>query len=186
MWGIDMDRNHQRAWSGRLKRRQPPLPLRPRRGFARIAALTRGFTLFELLVVMMILAMVTAVTLPSIGGRLGAARERTAARDLATVLRQTRGAAIAGNRDLALTIDTNALTYATDGRPAHHLPEGLNVSLFAAETERLGRTAGRIRFFPDGSSTGGEVTLTSVKQAYLVRVDWLTGRVDVVEAGNGG
>lgn len=146
----------------------------------------RGFTLFEVLVVMLIVALVAAASAPVISGRLGGVQQRTAARDLATVLRQTRGAAIAENRDLALAIDTETHTYAIEGGPPRHLPESLSVSLFAAETERLGPTAGQIRFFPDGSSTGGEVTLAAAQQQYVVRVDWLTGRVEVVEAGDEG
>lgn len=143
-----------------------------------------GFTLFELVVVMLIMALVAGIGATAIGGRLSATRERTAASDLATVLRQTRSAAINSNRDLALAVDTQSNAYAIDGGPVRQLPEGLTVSLFAAETERLGRTAGRIRFFPDGSSTGGEVTLAAANRAYVVRVDWLTGRVDVVEASD--
>ena len=42
---------------------------------------------------------------------------------------------------------------------------------------------GRIRFFPDGSSTGGRVTLTSDERLYHVDVDWLTGQVRVRGAG---
>lgn len=141
----------------------------------------RGFTLFELLVVMLILALVAVATAPALTGTLSSTRERTAAHDLATTLRQTRGAAIAGNRDLALAIDTEAHTYAVDGERVRQLPDSVTVSLFAAQTEQVGRTAGRIRFFPDGSSTGGEVTLATASRRYVVRVDWLTGRVDVTE-----
>ena len=34
-------------------------------------------------------------------------------------------------------------------------------------------------FFPDGSSTGGRITLRSEVSAYRVDVDWLTGQVRV-------
>ncbi len=147
----------------------------------------RGFTLFELLVVMLILALVAAASLPTISGRLAAVQERTAARDLASGLRQTRGAAIAGNREMALAIDTEAHTYAMEGGPVRELPASVELSLYTAETERIGRAAGRIRFFPDGSSTGGEVTLDARSGQYVVRVDWLSGRVDISEdRGHGG
>lgn len=157
---------------------------RVRQSAAALPDATAGFTLFELVVVMLIMALVAGVGATAIGGRLAATQERTAARDLATVLRQTRSAAIASNHDLALAIDTQSHAYAIDGGAVRQLPESVSVSLFAAETERVGRTAGRIRFFPDGSSTGGEVTLAAANRAYVVRVDWLTGRVDVVEADN--
>jgi general secretion pathway protein H len=141
----------------------------------------RGFTLLELLVVMLILALVAAAAAPALTGSLAATQERAAAQDLATVLRQTRGAAIAGNRDLALAIDTEAHSYAVDGGRVRPLPDSVTISLFIAQTEQLGRTGGRIRFFPDGSSTGGEVTLAAASRRSVIRVDWLTGRVDVSE-----
>ena len=41
---------------------------------------------------------------------------------------------------------------------------------------------GAIRFFPDGSSTGGRITLSTDRLAYLVDVDWLTGKIHLLEA----
>ena len=38
---------------------------------------------------------------------------------------------------------------------------------------------GAIRFYPDGSSTGGRITVASGERKYLVDVDWLTGRVSI-------
>ena len=34
-----------------------------------------------------------------------------------------------------------------------------------------------IRFAPDGSSSGGRISLFSKNKKYIVYVDWLTGRV---------
>ena len=52
------------------------------------------------------------------------------------------------------------------------------VLLLAACSEQ---DTGAIRFFPDGSSTGGRVTLMVGERSYAVDVDWLTGRVRVLE-----
>jgi general secretion pathway protein H len=40
---------------------------------------------------------------------------------------------------------------------------------------------GAIRFYPDGSSTGGRITVTFGRTQYLVDVDWLTGRVSITD-----
>jgi general secretion pathway protein H len=34
-----------------------------------------------------------------------------------------------------------------------------------------------VRFFPNGSSTGATIDLRTERQAYEVRINWLTGRV---------
>ncbi|TCV91049.1 hypothetical protein EC912_1171, partial [Luteibacter rhizovicinus] len=49
-----------------------------------------------------------------------------------------------------------------------------------AQEDRVNATTGRIRFFPDGSSTGGRVTLGRGTREWHVNVGWLTGAVSVV------
>jgi general secretion pathway protein H len=55
------------------------------------------------------------------------------------------------------------------------------LSLVAGRSELIGRSAGQIRFFPDGTSTGGRVTLTGSGSRYNVVVDWLTGLAAITE-----
>jgi general secretion pathway protein H len=40
--------------------------------------------------------------------------------------------------------------------------------------------AGSIRFFPDGSSTGGRVMIAAGNEKLSVDVNWLTGRVSIL------
>jgi general secretion pathway protein H len=55
----------------------------------------------------------------------------------------------------------------------------LELKLFTAQTEAVSERKGAIRFYPDGSSTGGRITVASGERKYLVDVDWLTGRVSI-------
>ena len=59
------------------------------------------------------------------------------------------------------------------------LPEQLELKLYTAQSEIVNERQGAIRFFPDGSSTGGRVTLASGERKFLVDVDWLTGKVSI-------
>ena len=69
----------------------------------------------------------------------------------------------------------------TLGDRTHPLPPWIRLGLFTAQSERIDAARGSIRFFPDGSSTGGRVTLATDRESYWVDVDWLTGRVSVLE-----
>jgi len=60
------------------------------------------------------------------------------------------------------------------------LPKGLRLSITSAKEDRPNDHTGRIRFFPDGSSTGGRITLQSGRREWHVNVSWLTGDVAVV------
>ena len=59
------------------------------------------------------------------------------------------------------------------------MPTGSHITLYTAQEEQLSGTIGAIRFFPDGSSTGGGVALSLGAERYDILVDWLTGGVSV-------
>jgi general secretion pathway protein H len=59
----------------------------------------------------------------------------------------------------------------------------LELGLETARSELVDAGSGQIRFFPDGSSTGGRITVMMQEQRAEVVVDWLTGQVDIGDAG---
>ncbi len=65
------------------------------------------------------------------------------------------------------------------GRRKGSFPKGSEVTLTTAQTELFGTGGGAIRFFPDGTSTGGGVEIARDGRRFLVTVDWLTGRVEI-------
>ncbi len=138
-----------------------------------------GFTLLELLVALLIagllFALVPAVA-PADGGRTAVAQSASA---IATALKRTRARAIATNKSAAFTLDLRNRIY--EAGPERHvaLPPHVDVTLRAARTEVLDDGAGGIRFFADGSSTGGRITLSAGAFASRIDVDWLTGRVAI-------
>jgi len=53
--------------------------------------------------------------------------------------------------------------------------------LLTISGEALNGREGDIRFNPDGSSTGGRISLADGRRRIGVGVDWLTGRVSVAD-----
>jgi general secretion pathway protein H len=143
----------------------------------------RGTTLLELLITLSILALVAAVTMPALAGAVDRERFKATARELVAALKEARLAALQRGGDAVLRLDVEERTYAIANAPAKALqaPAGTELTLVTATTERFGESSGNIRFFSDGSSTGGAVTLTFAGRKRLVRVDWLTGRIQVSE-----
>lgn len=141
-----------------------------------------GFTLLELLVVLVIAVLLVAVVPPLISGMSGATELRGAARQLAAGLRFARNEAVTRQREAVLTLDLSKHRFAVSGDPREiALPESLSLHLYTAQSELLDQATGNIRFFPDGSSTGGAVTVSGPKLAYRINVDWLTGAIAIVE-----
>ncbi|MGM0554347.1 MAG: GspH/FimT family pseudopilin [Pseudomonadota bacterium] len=142
----------------------------------------RGFTLIELLVVLAILAGVVGALTLRFDGALAGMETRSAARDVASALRYARGRAIAGQQETGVAIEVEGLEYrllGLDEERRHSLGDRIAIDLLTDQTSLLSETEGAIRFFPDGSSTGGEVILSSDAGRYTITIDWLTGRVRI-------
>ncbi len=140
----------------------------------------KGFTLIELLVVLVIMGVLLTLV-PAAFHRLAPGLEmKSAAREVAGLLREARGLAIRDNREMTVIIDTEDKVYRLGtGARSHVLDAALTVSLVTAASEQLDETVGRIRFFPDGTSTGGRVTLSRDDRKFDITVDWLTGLVAI-------
>ncbi|MBL0142241.1 MAG: GspH/FimT family pseudopilin [Betaproteobacteria bacterium] len=143
-----------------------------------------GFTLLELVLVLVIAASGYALTVRFAGSGVSGAQLKSSARTVAAGLREARGQAIATQESAALSVDLDKRTIEVTGanRP-RALPERLEIKLYTATSEIVDDKRGAIRFFPDGSSTGGRVTLASGERRFLVDVEWLTGRVSIKEGG---
>ncbi|EGV31313.1 general secretion pathway protein H [Thiorhodococcus drewsii AZ1] len=139
----------------------------------------RGFTLVELLVVMAIAAlMMTAV--PSLfSAAMPGLEMKSAARRTAATLRLARETAIRQGTDAALLVDLENHRLDLQGYRSLVLPKRLSIRLEAASSEMLDDQHGVIRFFPDGSSTGGRILILHEDHGYQVGVTWLTGRIQL-------
>jgi general secretion pathway protein H len=142
----------------------------------------RGFTLVETMVVLAVLALAVIVVLPQTLGARQHTALRSAANDLAAELRATRALAMRRNSEEFLVVDTATGSYShADGTTPRTLPAGQTVTLTTIRSEQTGPGSGRIRFYPDGSATGGRIVLAGGGRTMFVTVDWLTGgtRVDM-------
>jgi general secretion pathway protein H len=139
-----------------------------------------GFTLLELIVALAIAALVFALIIPSSLHRNAHVTLERSARDLAEALRMTRSRAVLDNRSARFMVDTDHATYRVEGaRTLETLPRGMQVEIVTAAEETEGTGLGAIRFYPDGSSTGGDVALSLGQDRVDVAIDWLTGNVAI-------
>jgi len=138
----------------------------------------RGFTLLELLVVLAIVMVVVGVAAPILSSGLPGTDLRSGMLAISSGLREAQSQAMAENKEIAFTLNVDEKWFAIGkkGR-AEHIPERLRLSFLTTRSERLNRATANIRFYPDGSSTGGRIELESGDRNAVVTVDWLTGRV---------
>jgi general secretion pathway protein H len=97
--------------------------------------------------------------------------------EIATALRRTRAAAMRMNDDEVFTLDLGRRTYATGDDPSTLIPDIFELSLYTARNELVDDKVGQIRFFADGSATGGRIGLAHKEGRHDIHINWLTGRV---------
>jgi general secretion pathway protein H len=147
---------------------------------------SRGFTLLELLVVLVILGAMAALVPPMLSrGAAQASLKRTVA-TLASELRQARSDAILHADPRGVVIDPTGRTFGPVDAPLRNrIADGIAVRVTAADIAADPDGRPGIRFLPDGRSTGGTIFLGDQRRTYQVEVNWLTGRVRIGEAGDG-
>lgn len=157
------------------------LPSYPVRNTASRSA-SAGVTLLELLIVLSIMAIIAALVLPTFGNGVSSSELKGSAREVAAVLRFARSEALATRQETRVVLDLEGRTFAIDhgGRP-RTLPRLVELKLFTAQSDLVSDKVGAIRFFPDGGSNGGRVTLAAGLRKYDIDIDWLTGRVAILD-----
>jgi len=137
----------------------------------------RGFSLIELVAVIVLIGIAISVVSLSFSKSLSSTRIQAASRDLVAALRYTRGQAIVKGQQTALDLDLQNNTYQAPGRALVRLPAEMRMTLLTADSEQTGAASGRIRFFPDGASTGGHISVFMGQREWRINVSWLTGQV---------
>jgi general secretion pathway protein H len=145
-----------------------------------------GFTLIELLMVLTIAGLLMTITPPLISAAFPAVELKAAARRTASALRIVRETAIGRGQEQTWWLNVDTGTYGITEQPERdgQLPDGLLLRLVTASDEVVAgaEQVGTIRFFADGSSTGGRVLLGYENgTGYQVGVDWLTGRIEIAD-----
>jgi general secretion pathway protein H len=145
----------------------------------------RGFTLLELLVVMVIIGLaLTLIPGFMLRGQPGLDVD-VAARAIADALRQARSQAVLQNRDQLFALDVEERLFrASEKRPPVQMDKNIAITFETARSQLMSDTIGQIRFFPDGSATGGRIGLTLNGRHAEVVVDWLTGLVSIDHAAS--
>jgi len=144
-----------------------------------------GFTLLEIVCVVAILAILAAILLPAFPHGTSRSRLESYAIEAAALLKTDRNAAIRRHVQVATLIDPMGRTIRS-GATGRIVTVPSDVGFDAMLAERCNqRAAGpTIRFFANGMSCGGTIALSRLGNGYQIRVNWLTGGIEVAPLTN--
>ncbi|MBV0934272.1 GspH/FimT family protein [Marinobacterium weihaiense] len=140
-----------------------------------------GFTLLELLVVLVVAALMLTLTGPNLARLIPGSELKAFARQSAAVLRELRSEALNMAEVRTLGLDHQARRYRAAAPLALPWPEDVEVGLEAGTLPGAPATAEpQLVFYPDGSSNGGQLQLMRAGHpGYRVQVNPFTGRVSI-------
>ncbi|MGH7333306.1 MAG: GspH/FimT family pseudopilin [Candidatus Rokuibacteriota bacterium] len=136
-----------------------------------------GFSLIEVILVLFVLALATAVALPVVGRTSEAVRIRSEVAGFSATLRHAREQAVATQRPFRVEVNPiehrmTVVADEADVRLTRPLARELTVQAVPGPSLT-------VSFDPQGVSSGGDFRLSAGNLVYFVNVDPLTGRVRI-------
>lgn len=137
-----------------------------------------GFSLLELMIVIAIMAAAAGVSMPMMARMYDAMQYRDAVRSVIASAKGARFSALSSGQPVDLILNPRSREVHINKTLKAELPETLSMKVTSAREVNLGDDRAVIRFYPNGSSTGGDIRLEHESGRGLqIKVDWLFGRV---------
>ena len=140
-----------------------------------------GFTLLEMVCALAIVGLMAAVLLPVIPRQTSRTRLEAYAIETAALLKADRNAAIRRRLDVTTQVDapSRSLRSGASGQTVR-VPEDVRFETLLPRNCDNRPVVASISFFASGMSCGGVIVLARLDAGYEIRVNWLTGRIEVV------
>ena len=140
-----------------------------------------GFTLLEMVCALAIVGLMAAVLLPAIPRQTSRTRLEAYAIETAALLKADRNAAIRRRLDVTTQVDapSRSLRSGASGQTVR-FPEDVRFETLLPRNCDNRPVVASISFFASGMSCGGVIVLARLDAGYEIRVNWLTGRIEVV------
>jgi general secretion pathway protein H len=139
-----------------------------------------GITLLEMVCVLAIIGLLAAIALPRLAST-SQSRLEAYALQVATLLKADRNAALARGGRINALVDARRRTVRSGSSvDVVGVPDDVVFDAFLPQRCNGLPALSTISFFGDGISCGGAIRLTHSGSGFEVRVNWLTGDIDIV------
>lgn len=136
-----------------------------------------GFTLLELLIVLVLVALILGLSSLFVAGRLPSARANAAGREISGMLRHARSLARLNMETRRFVIDLDSRTYGIEGLAKKSFPPEARVRIVDPLAGEIVAGQYPIVFTPVGGAAGGTIILSWGKKVIRIELDPLVGAV---------
>lgn len=154
---------------------------------------SHGFSLLELIVVLVIISLLTALATPSLTKTLQRMELKTASKKISAILRYCRSESVNKNQVTLASFDTEAhLVSILSAEPgeeqstpkrSYPIPQEVEIGQLEVGKTLMETSHPSFEFYPNGGSNGGSAVIRREQGgAFLIQVDFLTGSVKVEDA----
>lgn len=143
----------------------------------------RGFTLLEMVCTLAIVALLASVALPLLPRQTSRPRLQAYALQVVTLLKSDRAASMQTGTRVDTQIDTSRRLIRAGSGAALKLPDDVAFTTTLPRSCQHRPVSATVSFFPDGLSCGGTITLSRADLSLEIRVNWLTGSIDIASRG---
>jgi prepilin-type N-terminal cleavage/methylation domain-containing protein len=158
---------------------------------------SHGFTLIEIMLVVVIILIVAGVAVPKLSGSFSSTRMKDAVRSTVRVARYARSMAILEQADCTLSFSTNRISLTTAANiknistnanravatvlAQRRLPDEIKITKFENQTDE-DLEENNVTFYSSGMNDGFELTLEDDKdRRYTITCNPITGKITVEE-----
>lgn len=141
---------------------------------------SKGFTLLELTIVLLLAGIMMAVAIPNFYNALPGVELRTFSNDLAALMRYSRSQAIIRRETVELNFQpANQSISLIPGEQTLYWPDSVSVRWPQSSRFTPQQLPTPIHFYPDGSTDDAQIRVSNDNHHYLITVDWITGQIAI-------
>jgi prepilin-type N-terminal cleavage/methylation domain-containing protein len=144
----------------------------------------RGFTFVEMSVVIMVIAIFSALAVPNIASTIDGGRHRAFRHSVLTMIREARVEAVSSKQTVAMsyTDDGFQLTVNDENDQESVIKsvakvDGVDASHFTTEGQETADSSWRCAFYPDGTNDGGSFEFDEGSDSQTVTINKRDGRI---------
>ncbi len=145
------------------------------------AATRCGFMLLDMALALTLLLVLFAVVWPAVGHGTSKAHQAAIVLSIANLLRLDRSAAALQGVAKGTELDLAKRTVTSAAGLRVTVPNDISMDILTGSSCSRGGRLFFISFAPDGSSCGASLFLAKGSSSYVIRVNWLSGMIDVID-----